>query len=132
MMICAIFCVSLTSAQTSAQETTCERCALPDGAMRLSPAGARACLAAERTAKRVEEALRAARAAKAEADLTRGRLAESRDQLRRAERQAEDRARLNAILTQERGALRRQRWYAAGAGAGATALVVLALVLAVR
>ena len=117
---------------TTSKPTACDRCQLPDGGFKLSAAGARACLAAEKKAARTEDALAAARAAKAEADLTRGRLAESRDQLRRAEQQAEQRARLNAVLRAERAELKRQRWYAAGAGAGATALAVLAVILLVR
>lgn len=101
---------------TAQEATSCDRCTLPDGSLRLSPAGAKKCLADEAAAARTHEALRQASEATARANSAAGALDESRLVVARegaARRECEARV---VLLDQRVEAVERQRWIFGGVG----------------
>lgn len=94
-----------------------------DGSLRLSPAGARKCLADEEEAARARAALAASAEATGALNAARGALAESRrvaEREREARRVAEEEARQAdaraALLQAQLDDARRARWYVGAAG----------------
>lgn len=111
------------TASLASDPPSCDRCALPDGSLRLSPAGARKCLADEEEAARARAALAASAEATAALNAARGSLAESRlvaEREREARRVAEEEAReadaRAKLLQAQLDDSRRARWYVGAAG----------------
>lgn len=124
-MIFAIGSTTTIGARTVSAQATCDRCSLPDGSLRLSPAGARKCLADEAAAARVSEALRSSSEATARANAAVGALDESRLVLRREEVARRECDARSTLLEQRVESLSSQRWLFGGAG------LVIGLALAI-